>query len=701
MSTRVGRLSGARLCTAMLAGATCLASGSISTARAQDAASPTSQPAVRVGGPRRTNLFSLERLDAAVELFGEYEQRRVRVDGPGLFDSTRQTNRRLTFEEQLILDIAGDIYDPNLLSLAGTIGLGGVQERFRETYNSRTDEDSNDGFLSTYDVRADILRGKDVSGTVYGVKTRDRYSRPFLPSLHEERNDYGAAVYWADDKLPMSLTYDHRSTDRTGSRRERDDENLSEDVLRYEANWITSATHSTRFQYEYSESEERFSGSRYRFDNTRHQFRIDDELLFGSQRQHRLDTNLRWQDESGDYARDLLELGTRLSLQHSPQLTTNYQYQYSQEQVGQVEVDTHRADWQIIHQLGENLTTTANLFGLAERVDQDVNTGELGGSIDWSYTRHNRFGRFSANLSLTTEHERSDGQGNRAVVAESAAFVDPLPVQLARPDALPWTVVVWDSRRVRLYLPGLDYFVGRLRDRTILIRNPLGAIRNNGTVSVDYLYYVGRGQQRDSQLVNLNIQQEFSNGITPYYIFDFRNDDRDLPSSIFRVADYQQNRHRLGLRYRKDVLQLGAEVEVLQDEIDPYTAYRLYGSRGLWRGPQGTLDARADFSRYFFEEHERGDSMVLELALDGRRQLRRDLEAYLTSTYRYEDDGTVGRGRIHGVDVEGGFSWRLGQLTLTASVEYDLLDIVRSKEDGLTVWLRVRRDIPNALGIRR
>ncbi|MFO0974136.1 MAG: hypothetical protein U1A27_11970 [Phycisphaerae bacterium] len=668
----------------------------------------TSQPAPAEIGPAggaAPNFFSLDRLDAAVEMGAEYEQRRVRTDEPYYFGRpTRQTNRRQTFGEQLLFDLAGSTPNPNVLSLAGNVGLGGTQERYRERYNSHTDVDSNDGFLSSYDLHADLLRDQKLSGTAYGLRTRDRYTRAFLPSLREERSEYGTAWYWSDETLPMQLSYDHRNVDRTGSRRRNDDENLEQDVLRYQATWITSRQHSLRLQYEHEESEERYAGSwpAMIYENRRDQWRADDEILFGEQLQHRLDTVVRVQDERGDYARDLIELGPRLSLRHSDVLSTHYQYQFTREEVGQLQLDTHRADWQVVHQPMQDVTATYDFFGLSERDAEESETRELGATGDWSFARDNRLGRFSADLSLTAESERTNGDGLRAVVAESGAFLDPLPITLSRPGVIPWTVVVRDPTRLRIYVPGFDYLVQRFGDRTVLFRNPIGLIPIGATVSIDYLARVPRGgQARDTQLANFGVEQQFRNGLTPYYRFDFRNDDRNVPHRSLRYDDYQQNRHRLGLRFRRDRVTAGAELEVMQDEIDPFTAGRFYATHALLRQPARTIDLRADLSQYHFDRADRGTATVVELGFDGRAALESRLDAFLTGTYRYEHDGTRGRGVINGVDVDAGLTYKWGQFTLTASIEYDLLDIVQSREDGLGVWIRVRRDLPALLGKSR
>lgn len=682
------------------------AESSLPEAAPPDAQPPAVGPSEPAPPRRSINYFSLERLDGAIELGGEYSQARVTTNipyqrGPFYVNSTRQTDTRSTFQQQLLLDLDSTIYDPRLLRVSGSVGLGLQQESYRERFNSRNQTDTSDGYLSSYDLRAEILPGKDISGSAYALKAQNNYTRPFLPTLLENRNEYGFALYYASEKLPMQLTYDHRDTDRDGDPALYDDEHLTEDRLRYQATWITSPSHSLKFSYEYVYDDERYSGSSYTFQNTRNEWRVDDELLFGNQDQHRLDTNMRFQDESGSYARDLYDMGTRMSLKHSDSLTTNYQYQFAKQEQGQLDFTSHRADWQLIHQLYSNLTTTVDLFGIAEDVYGQGDSNQLGASVNWSYTRNNRFGRFSSNLYLSQQAERDTGGGDRPIVGESAAFVDPLPVTLLHPDVIPWSIVVRDVARYRIYIAGVDYIITRVRNYTVLIRNPLGAIRNLSSVYIDYVYRVDADATRDSTLVNFNIQQDFNNGFTPYYILDFRNDDRNLPSYSYGVSLYQLTRNRIGLRYRNNRFSAGAELDLLDDDIDPYTAYRLFSTLSLLRKPGRTIDVRADFSQYFFGQSVDGDSSVLDLSLDGQAQLSQALEAYCRNAYRYEIDGARGRGVIQGVDVEAGLSYRWGQFTFTASIEYDLIDIVDSPENGFTAWLKVRRDFPNLLSMAR
>ena len=57
---------------------------------------------------------------------------------------------------------------------------------------------------------------------------------------------------------------------------------------------------------------------------------------------------------------------------------------------------------------------------------------------------------------------------------------------------------------------------------------------------------------------------------------------------------------------------------------------------------------------------------------------------------RYRIDGDT-----NALDLATGLRYALGDLSVDLTVEYDLLDLPRSKEDGFGVWLTVRRDFPS------
>lgn len=674
-------------------------------------AAPSSQPARQSArrDPARGPL-SLDITEASLEFSAETERRRVNTQTPGyrvgpfsLSDQrTRQHNHWQQFTQIGRIGLEGSVIDEEFFAYYGTLGLGFSQERYHENFNGIGTRDHAGGTLAEYDLHADIFRSGKVSGHVFGLQTNDRYARPFLPSLRERRSEFGTIWNLNDDVLPMELRLEHRDTQRDGARRNVDNERIKEDLLDYTATWNHLSNHTARLNMQYADRDENYSGSYSRFHTQRTQLRLDDSWQFGDNNRHRIDTIVRWQEERGTVQRDQLEIGPRLTLQHTPQLASHYQYQFNREQVGQIDISQHRADLRLTHQLFSNLVTTANLFGLHEDVRGDTESDEIGGSIDWAYTRDNRLGTFAADLGLTYEHEETRGGGWRVQLRESAAFRDPLPVVLYKPNVFIPSIVVWNSTRTTRFRIGRDYLVTRLRGRTLLLRQLAGRIAPGESVSVDYLYIEDRDARRDTARADFRVEQRFNNGITPYYALQLRDESRRVSLGT-PTRDNDLNRHRLGVKYQQPRYALGVELEVLHDDVDPFVAYRAWGQRSLVQTPTASLDGRAEFSQFFFDNardrfftrYGDRDVALFELSIDGRKQLGRDLDARARIRYRYQD--AQSRGITNGVDAEAGAEYRWGQFTLSATVEYDLLDIVDSRERGLGVWVKVRRDFSDLL----
>ena len=53
------------------------------------------------------------------------------------------------------------------------------------------------------------------------------------------------------------------------------------------------------------------------------------------------------------------------------------------------------------------------------------------------------------------------------------------------------------------------------------------------------------------------------------------------------------------------------------------------------------------------------------------------------------------RGTTNGFDLEGTLAYRRGYLTVELTLEYDLLRIAGSREDGMSAWLNFRWDFQN------
>jgi hypothetical protein len=648
----------------------------------------------------RDRYFTLDRLDAYLELESQFDQTRVRSE-LGQRRGTRwsQTNRNVLIEERVGFNLAGSIIDPKIITYQADLSFALTQAHFSERGPTQDISDDDTGNLALYDVRFNILPGEALSGSVYAVRRDDRINRRFQPSLNERQTGLGTAWSYVGDDFSMHLTYDYLETDRTGNRDEFDNEHYTDSVLSYSLDWDLTKRNKLTATYEHANNKQEFQGLRTPFETTRDLIIVDDRINFGPDDKHEFWTRLRWQEESGDFARDIFEIGPQLTLHHSDNLQTIYRYQFNREKYEAFDISTHRADFQLVHQLYTNLTTTVDLFGLYEDIEDDVKTAQYGASVDWQYNRKNPFGHLFANLALAydTEDVRGDN-GARLVLNESGTFRGPLGIILRNRNVLPGSVVVTDTANRRIFLSGRDYVVVQQGEWTRIYRVATGNILDDETVLVDYQYDTPADGKLDTVRADFSLEQRFDNGLTPYYRLAYRNQEIDDSRGFSRIAD-RTDHHRIGLRYEKQRYTLGAEYEIFDDTVEPYDAFHLHGLYRFVQTANHSLDASVRFSRFFFEGgFDRRNVSWLDVQLDHRWRLRQDLSTFQRFTYRWQDDNV--RGTTNAWDVTAGLDYVIGDLTAELVVEYDRLDLPGSEEDDIGVYVRVRRDFRDVFAHR-
>lgn len=671
---------------------TLLAAGAACLLAAAAAAQPPGQDA-EPGG------FHLERLDARLELLGRATYDRVRKEDRRRQPGYSQTNKDWELQESFGLSFAGDVIDPQLAAFEGDASFGLTQSQYSEDRDGRSLHDRNSGHLLDYDLSLDLFRARAVSGNVSASSSERRYARRFQPSLRERYTTYGTTWWLKDPRFPMELSFESRDIDRHGNRLSIDDERLRESLVRYSGAWVISEDHRLKLKYEHARYEQSYQGSYFETDTRRDQVIVEHDLAFGPRHQYRLETLLRYQEEAGDLGRDIFEAGPRLTLEHTPDLTTYYQYQFYRESFEELTVDTHRLDFQLVHQKAKNLTSTLDVFGLSERVDDDSRTYQAGASVDFQYTRRNRLGRFNANLALAYDREEvRGGEGRRHVRGESGTFRDPLPVVLARRDVDLFSIAVRDATGRLYFVRGVDFAAQRQGTRVLLTRIPTGRIDDGDSVLIDYDYRVPARGKLDTIRVDAGLEQVFEFGLTPYYRFSYRNQEADRSTGAPEVAD-RTDHHRLGLSLARDRWGGSIELELYDDTVEPYDAFRLNGYVQLAADATRSLTASSTFSRFWFEGGlDRRNVSLLDLALTGRYDPTDWLLTNASLVYRFERDSV--QGDTHGVDLEGGFELTFGDLKIELTAEYDLLNIADTREAGAGVWINVRRDFPNLLARR-
>ncbi len=674
---------------------------------------PTTQPTVQADAvaasdptaeDRHWQLLSLRTLMLELGFEAAYDEQRVRstTGDPRARRTFHQTRRTQRFEETAGFEAEGAFFGEQWVQFNAAARWGLSQERHRQSGWGLDDSSDPHGQLLEYDADFTFFPRGRLSGSAFAQRQTDRVPRTFLPSLDRSRERYGGGLYLSDPKLPMRLTFEH-SWDELDSRTRdlRDDERRGRNQLRYEATWQIDTQHALRLEYEYDDRREEYAGSRTRFDTRRHYLTLNHTLRFGDRGRSSWENLFRLQEESGDLARDNLEAASRLRLQHTDALASDYRVQFLRDSFQGLTTETWRGEVGLTHRLGSWLTTTAQVYALNQSAEQHADWVEWGGQISASAGWDNRWGRLSSNLSYN--HASTDtrhGTRRGVVIGESVTFRDPLPAYIVHTDVDLASIVVIDEARTRTYLPGRDYVTSRAGSYTALRRVASGAIPDRATVLVSYTYRVSGDYDLRRDRVDFRVQQAFRGGLTPYYAASFQCEDVDRPTrGAFRGRDV--NRHRLGATYRRPRWSAGLEYEYNEDDIDPYQAIHANGDVVFWQKAAHQLDGKASASQFWFkglDDLTERDALICDLGLTYRHVLARYLNLDLSALYRYEDDQLYGI--THGADLTGALEWRIGYFSLRFEAEYDLLRLPGSRDQAMSFWIKLKREIPVVGGTR-
>jgi hypothetical protein len=661
------------------------------------ATQPAGLPSVESATP---GPFHLDELTFDLGFDARYQRRNVISDPPGQ-RPFRQLDEERGFAETIGGYSSGTLFGERVAQFDVGARWGLTQEHYYERRPGSNLTEDPDGNLLEYDFSVNLLPAGKISALLFGSQLDDRIPRPFLPSLDRTRERYGATLLFNDATLPMRLTFEHLFDDITSDQDRLDNERFFDDRFDYEATWQINDHHALRLEYQYDDSSERYSGLRTSFDTRRNYFTLDHTLDFGSDYQHSLDTLVRLQNEAGNLAQDIAEVSPRLRLQHTPSLATTYAAQYLEDNFENVHTRQWRGEVGLIHQLGDTLTSTFDLFGLKQDFEDlaarnaGTDVTDWGGVTNFALAKDNALGRFTGNFAYT--HNRVHSSGDRrdaVVVAESVTFRDPLPAYLAHDDVVNWSIVVTDPSRTRIYVSGRDYVIVRRGRLTALVRVPSGHILDGGTVLVTYRYRGFDSYELSRDRMDWRLQQDFKNGLTLYYAAALQ--DEDLTHERFQpFEDRNIDRQRIGAQFRRPRWSVGSEFEYNDGTIEQFNAMHFNGDAVAYEDARQQLSGRARLSRFWFDDVDGSpahNTTLLDTGVSYTYLLAPDLEASGTALYRFESDSIFGR--TNGVDLSANVAYTLGLISLLLEVEYDVLDLPESSDNTFAVWLKLRREIP-------
>ncbi|MBI5864897.1 MAG: hypothetical protein HZB38_10390 [Planctomycetes bacterium] len=677
-----------------------------------EAASTTSQPAAasqpaepepaRSTGARGP-VFHFDELTLDLSFEGEVRHRVVTQDYYSPFSRRwRQTDDLKRFEETIGLRGDGSIVDDRFARYEFMVRTGLFQESHDENRPGRDLSADPKGELLEYDVHATLFPAGKLTANIFASDLDDRVPRLFLPSLERRRERYGAELLYNDRILPMKLAFESNWEELLSPDERRiDDERRGEKRLDYEATWQPSDEQQLHLRYEYDDRHEEYSGTSTQYDTVRNYLTLDHVLQIGDDKRSRLETLARFQDESGDVARDVFEIAPRLRLQHDDTLSSHVGGQYLQESYEGREMRLYRGDVGVNKSFGKNFDTGLNFYGLDQDGESAAETVQWGGVATAGYHNESDLGKFSANVTYTHSWARSERYGREGtVIGEAVTLRDPIPAYLAQTDVRRFSILVTDADGRRTFLLGRDYTVLQIGRFTLIRRVLTGRIQNGETVRVSYRYRTDEGQELGRDRVDVRVQHEFPFGLTPYYAASIQDEEIDRT----RFLPYQArdvNRHRAGLTLRGKKGSINGELEYNDDSIDPYKAAHVNADALLLDKAPHSVNGRANASYLRYDGAERLDpheTFLMDLGTTYRLLLGDGVEANVTGTYRYEDDSIYGI--TNGVDANAAVLWHLGKFTFSLELEYDLLDQPRSSDGDVVGWIKLKREIPIVGGSR-
>lgn len=660
------------------------------------------------------DIFRLDYLDGDLQLESQYDWRKAKfaIRNPYSPPATQnQTDNLWQIDETLGLQGAGSVFDPRWFTYNAALRLGMSQDIARETSPFEQLGYGHNGWLTQYNVNLGILPSQPVHFDVYSSQEAGRLNRLFLPSLWHQAWRNGVTTFFDNDRFPMELTLEQTRDFYSGNIDRVDDEDVKDTMLRYGGTAHFTPYHQLRLDYQRDERHERYFGSPETFHTTQNVLRLDDQLQFGSQHQHLWENNLEYEEDTGDLPLNHIYLGSRVALKHSNQLTTEYKYEYSRDSFGgttlstdrltkaeDVTLDTNRFDWIGTWRPEDWLATTSDLFASHNTSDEGLSSDLFGGLFRVSGSRENRYGTLSGTAGYQYDYVDTDfGDHDGTQFNETITFRNAAPAFLVHGDVITGSILVTDLKRTQIYVLGKDYLFIESGKYTALVRLPFGRIAEAQPVRVSYRYRTIRSARSQTNQFDTRIQQDFKSGWTPYYEVILRRQSIDASDPFF-LEPNNIDHQRLGVTYHRKNWLVGGEAEFDDETIDPYNALHFHGNWTILERLPDRLAVRGEVSQFWYRNLEKREPTVYDLGLDYRRNLTNRADANLAALYRYEHDSLLGE--INGVDVRAGVTWRIGQLSITADLEYNMLNIAESDEDGFGLWIRVRRDFPNLLGKR-
>jgi hypothetical protein len=638
---------------------------------------------VIVGERKSFTGVQLDRLNAAINYFGQWRLDKVETDGQPTQESTEQLHRG-DFE----LSGRAFVGHEDLLDLSGSVRLGLEHQNVESDVPGAEQDDNRNYYL--YDLNGRFFSESMLPTTLFTSRQESLLDRAFASTIRSTNSEYGVLSRLNSDVFPLSVQYVHRDIDQDDPFGVADFSVRQDTLTALSDMQLTPNQHLT-LEYRLDSVDEARSGT---FVNNfdRHDLIGTHTLTFGDRDEHSLRSVGRFYDQTGTVDQSRYRLDEVLRLTHSEAFETQYDLTYERREFELESQDYIRAQALARHRLYESLVTTFSVGGT--HIDtHDIGTSDqLDTEAIVNYVKRVPYGQLDASAGLGFVHQVESDRGQPVSVPDRAVVIpDAAPAIVPVANVVPGTVRVTDIAGIRVYLEGIDYDLQLFPDRFEIRRIVGGAIAPGETALVSFVVGPQPGATIDSLAGTISarytVEDGLLAGLSPY--FRYSQIDRWLDTEapqFFFVDDVQVLVY--GIEYRRGPIFLRGEQEHRDSEFTPFDATRLEAGYFQRLGVASSLTL--NYTYEIIDRPLENDTLTLNRAIVrwyGR--VLEELDVGVSLLYRDEDSRAFGDST--GFEQALELTWRRGRTTANLALRNSMLDTDTSQSTSQYVRFGLTR----------
>jgi len=335
----------------------------------------------------------------------------------------------------------------------------------------------------------DFLAAKPYATTISFNRSHQDVQSDFFTSETSDTQNYSVLTGYRAGAVPVTLTFEQSNDDRNGFNQE-----FLTDQMKFglHASNERKQRDATAFDYQFNQFtyDTRNGGANYSSENSSHQVSITDSEHF---RKSALNSSLYFTErEWQGYASSDLTAACNYNLEHTPHLTSSYNYSFTDSFGGGYNAIQNNVVAGLNHQLYESLASHVDAhgsYGISDSVgsSQDSIAYGVAGSVNYS-KRLGGWAHLSVGNGLTYDLTDQQSTGTQQVIpneSHALPMVGPLIIHLNTPRAISITSVMKNN----IPLDSTEWTVNTATDPWMIqfFSGGLHSVNNGDTITVTYV----------------------------------------------------------------------------------------------------------------------------------------------------------------------------------------------------------------------